>query len=390
MKQIYTLLCFSALFLTLPNKLSAQCSCAGSVPADSLVQIQTLTGLLPFSTVVPFNKFDPALGTLSCVATRTTVYTEVSIEIINRDTTDRVTYQYNYTRTTSLTGPSISVSSSSTKIYGPFELGRAGYDPDTVANFGPDVYFNNITMNRQTSSSLGTYTGLGTVNFTYNNSAISGFVIGNSNNQTTIADFSNVAIKLVYYYCPLVILKNQMRDFAIARNNDGIDINWTMDNDETGNAYEIESSTDGQHFKSVASLESSGSGTQQYQYNYPLTANPQGKLYFRVKIINKDGQFIYSAIKVASYGENTSLEPAIYPNPVISEVNVRLATPQTGTVSAELMSVNGQVLQSRQFSGTKLTNIQFTLNRKYPSGAYFLRVKNAASGNQAVTRIYIQ
>jgi hypothetical protein len=52
--------------------------------------------------------------------------------------------------------------------------------------------------------------------------------------------------------------------------------------------------------------------------------------------------------------------------------------------------MNGQVLQSRQFSGTKLTNIQFSLNRKYPSGAYFLRVKNAGAGSQAVTKIFIQ
>ena len=390
MKQIYSILCFTALFFTLPNITAAQCTCAGGDPTDSTVQIQTLTGLLPFSSTVPFNKFDPGLGTLRCVVTRTTVYTEVSIEIINRDTTDRVTYQYNYTRTTSLTGPSISVSSSSNKIYGPFELGRAGYDPDTVATFGPDIYFNNIVMNRQTTSSLGTYTGVGTVNFTYNNSAIPGFVIGNSNNQTTIADFSNVSIKLVYYYCPLVILKNQMRDFLLTQQNDGLGISWTMDNDESENSYAIETSRDGQSFQTVTTLDGKGSGTQQYQYNYPMTGSPQGKLYFRVKIMNKDGQSTYSAVKVVTYGENATLQPSVYPNPVVNEVNIRLATPQTGSLSAELLSMNGQVLQSRQFSGTKLTNIQFTLNRKYPSGAYFLRVKNAGAGTQAVTRLYIQ
>ena len=318
------------------------------------------------------------------------MYTEVSIEIINRDTTDRVNYQYNYKHTTSLTGPSISGSASNTKVYGPFELGRAGYDPDTVATFGPDIYFNNIVMNRQTTSSLGTYTGAGTVNFTYNNSAISGFIIGNGNNQTTIADFSNVSIKLVCYFCPLVVLKNQMRDLLLTQQNAGLGISWTMDNDETENAYAIETSRDGQSFQTVTTLDGKGSGTQQYQYNYLITGSPQGKLYFRVKIMNKDGQSTYSAVKMVSYGENAMLQPSVYPNPVVNEVNIRLATPQTGSLSAELLLMNGQALQSRQFSGIKLTNIQFNLNRKYPAGAYFLLVRNAGAGTQAVTRPYIK
>jgi hypothetical protein len=181
-----------------------------------------------------------------------------------------------------------------------------------------------------------------------------------------------------------------MREFLLTQQNDGLGISWTMENDETENSYAIETSRDGQSFQTVTTLDGKGSGTQQYQYNYPMTGSPQGKLYFRVKIMNKDGQFIYSAVKVASSGENATLQPSVYPNPVVNEVNIRLATPQTGSLSAELLSMNGQVLQSRQFSGTKLTNIQFSLNRKYPSGAYFLRVKNAGAGSQAVTKIFIQ
>lgn len=390
MKQIYSLILFSTILLLSQFSSKAQCTCAGGVPADSLVQTQSYTGILPFSFNVPFNKFDPATGTLSCVVTRTFVYTEVSVEFVNRDTTARVMYEYTYTRNTSLTGPSISVSRSSNRIYGPFELGQAGVDADTVASFGPDIFFNGITMVRQTNTGLGAYVGAGPVNFTYANTAIFGFLTGNSNNKTTISDFSIVSINLVYYFCPLIILKNQMHDLLLTQQNDGLGISWTMENDEKENSYAIEISRDGQSFQTVTTLDGKGSGTQQYQYHYPITGSPQGKLYFRVKILNKDGQFIYSAVKVISYGENATLQPSVFPNPVVNEVNIRLATPQTGSLSAELLSMNGQVLQSRQFTGNKLTNIQFNLNRKYPSGAYFLRVKNAGAGTQAVTRLFIQ
>jgi hypothetical protein len=103
-----------------------------------------------------------------------------------------------------------------------------------------------------------------------------------------------------------------------------------------------------------------------------------------------NGKTAYSTIKSISFGDNGNLEPSVYPNPVVNDVNVRFGAPQTGTLTAELISLNGQVLQSKQMKANRLTNIQFNLTRKYTSGAYFMRIRNAETGTQAVTRLFIQ
>jgi hypothetical protein len=137
-------------------------------------------------------------------------------------------------------------------------------------------------------------------------------------------------------------------------------------------------------------LNGKGKGRQQYEFNYKLNNTSQGKAYFRLKITDADGKTAYSSVKTITLGDNGQFSPSVYPNPVVNEVNIQLGAPQTGTISAELIGLNGQVLQSRQLKASKLTNLQFSLNRKYPAGAYFLRVRNADTGNQAVTRLYIQ
>lgn len=390
MKKIYTLLCILALSTLFSINTYAQCACANGDPIDSVVQVKVLSGILPFSSIVPFNKLDPSVGILSCVVTRTTVTTILDIDLVNRDITSRVTYLLDYTRTTSLSGPGHTVSSSTARKYGPYDLGQAGVDPDTAVHIGPDTIFNARILTRQTNASLSSYIGTGTVNFTYTNTAIFGFLIGNDNNGLDVAAVSDVNIKLVYYMCPLMVLSNGMRNFNVTRNNNSVDVKWITEDEQAGNRYILEASRNGKDFAPVANISGFGNGKQEYRYSHPLSNPGQGKMYFRVKQVGATGRGSYSQVRYVSFGENGDLQPAIFPNPVEAQVMVRFATPQTGSVMAEIISMNGQVLQKRQVSGSRLTGMELTLNRKYPSGTYWLRVRNLETGTQATERIYVQ
>jgi hypothetical protein len=92
MKQIYTIFYITTVLLLTSLHSAAQCTCANGDPIDSLQQDRIMTGILPFSSTVTFNKMDPAIGTLTCVVTKTTVFTKINIEIANRDTSSRVLY----------------------------------------------------------------------------------------------------------------------------------------------------------------------------------------------------------------------------------------------------------------------------------------------------------
>ena len=76
--------------------------------------------------------------------------------------------------------------------------------------------------------------------------------------------------------------------------NDRVLLNWTIDNNQSANQIEIESSTDGKNFTMAALV----FGTDKKDtdiYAYYEKAK-KGKTWYRLKIINKDSSVHYSAV----------------------------------------------------------------------------------------------
>jgi hypothetical protein len=389
MKKIYLLLGIVFLYTISPQQTQAQCTtCSSGFVVDSIVQEVHLFGILPFNSTVPFNKFDPATGILNCISTRTTVTTTIEMDLVNRDTNTRVTYTMDYNRSTSLTGPNLTVSSSAFRTYGPFDLGQAGVDPDTSVHIGPDVIFSNRVLTRTTTNTTA-YNGTGIVNFTYFNNGSFLMTTGNDNYKLEVAAVSDVTIRVVYYFCPLMILSSGMRDLNVSRKNKMVDIHWTTDNENMANRYVVEWSRNGRTFIPVAEIPSAGRGTKTYSYTHDLNGNAKGKLYYRVKQMDQQNFAAYTSIQYVSFSDEGPMNPEIYPNPVVNNINVSLGSPQTGQVVADLVSITGQTLLSRSYKAAGMTSFQLALNRQYPSGTYWLRVRNAETGEQVVRRVFI-
>jgi hypothetical protein len=73
MKQLYSVMCAINIFIGVmisQQSLAQPCSCPGGDPIDSVVQFQTISGILPFNNTLTFNQFDPSIGALTCVNMR--------------------------------------------------------------------------------------------------------------------------------------------------------------------------------------------------------------------------------------------------------------------------------------------------------------------------------
>lgn len=389
MKHLYTLICAVIFSIAIPHTSEAQCACAGGDPIDSVVQIQTLSGILAFNTPVLFNKFDPSTGALNCLTTRTNVFTILDMDLVNRDPTQRVIYEFLYTRLTSLTGPGISVSSNQTRNIGPYDLGQAGVDIDTSVHYGPDTVFKNRKLVRATTNVV-PYLGTGTVTFNYVNSGSFLPIQGNNNYGLDVSDFSNVTIRLSYYFCPNVVLPSGMRNFQVKRTNRQIQINWITENEKTGNKYVVEMSKNARDFIAISKQDASGNGIKNYNVDYAAQNTDNGRLYFRVQQTDVQNRVSYSPVKTISFDENGLINPSIFPNPAVKTVNVQFESPQTGTISVELINTTGQVLQQNTVRAAKMNGLQFDLKQKYPRGSYWLRVRNLGTGEQSVSRVALQ
>jgi hypothetical protein len=393
MKQIYSSflgISLMALFAS-PFQSQGQCLCTGGVPAQSMVQTQNLSGSLPFTSTLAFNKFDPTVGSLSCLTLSGNVTTSVSLDLVNRDTTARITYEMNYTRVTSLSGPGgLSVSKSTTRDYGPFDLGQAGVDADTSIHIGPDVIFNNAFLTKN-STNVVSYIGApgSTVNITYFNNGSFLMTQGNDNYGLDVAASSIVSVSLTYYYCPNSVLANGIRSFNLMRNNRSVNLVWQTDNDVAANKYAVEFSRNGTDFSAIDQRPSAGTGALQYSFQFTAPNGETGKMFFRIKQTDAKGAIHYTAVRAVSFSENGTMATTVFPNPAGRNVQVQFESLQSGTLEVDLVNTMGQVLQHNIFEVNKAATLPVQFNSQPTRGMYWLRVGNRQTGERSVTRLTI-
>lgn len=154
-----------------------------------------------------------------------------------------------------------------------------------------------------------------------------------------------------------------VKSFVGQLNNHTVALSWNVTNEINLQAYEVEYSTDGIVFKSVGIVVATGKSNYDY-----LHANVAAKnCFYRLKLIDKNGSFLYSnVITVATKDE---MLVSLYPNPakdfVIVNVNV------TGSnLVLNIYNSLGKLVQKNQ-----LVNTSTKLFTKHlQSGLYYIQV----------------
>jgi len=76
--------------------------------------------------------------------------------------------------------------------------------------------------------------------------------------------------------------------------------------------------------------------------------------YYRLKIVDMDGNSTYSAIRSIDFGTNEQVTMNIYPNPVTDRLHITVANAR-GEISIQLINAMGQTVRSlRSNSGNTL------------------------------------
>src|ERR1700689_469802 len=107
MKQIYTSLYALVLLfsISVPLNSQAQCLCSGAVPATVITYLDTVLPTQASSTIFSFPKFDPSIGTLTCIDFNDTISVAVTTAARNTDTTKAPNYVFQTTISDSINGP---------------------------------------------------------------------------------------------------------------------------------------------------------------------------------------------------------------------------------------------------------------------------------------------
>lgn len=144
-------------------------------------------------------------------------------------------------------------------------------------------------------------------------------------------------------------------------------LNWKISNEINTKSFEIERSNDGHSFTRISVHNAVGSGNNNYN---TIDAHPlSGNNYYRLKMIDKDGKFTYSAILLVRVSASGKFEFVMYPNPV-NDVLVIAPAGTASPVQVSIYNQEGQKVMTRKISPATTTISVSHL----PKGVYMIKL----------------
>lgn len=164
---------------------------------------------------------------------------------------------------------------------------------------------------------------------------------------------------------PLVLLPLDLLSFRVMPKNDQVLLNWEVANLLHFSHYDIQRSTDGYTFEKIKQIPTADVS----HYSYLDESPPGGTLYYRLKLVDLDGQFDYSPIKSLQFDKT---EITLFPNPVQEVLHIQSSKDH---YDFSIYDLSGKRLYQGQASGEN----HLVTVAHFPKGMYYLQVGEKVS-----------
>jgi hypothetical protein len=182
--------------------------------------------------------------------------------------------------------------------------------------------------------------------------------------------------------CAGTPLSVKMLSFTGNYKNNVTQLNWKTENEINFDRFEVERSMDGSSFVMMGSEKAKGSangGDGDYSYADNLSAIPGNVFYYRLIIMDIDGNFSYSKIILVKRDQTISDAISIVPNPVYKGAPVSLlyTSERGGRADIRVIDMTGKVLITQTAiirEGTNTISVE-GLSKLMP-GSYIMQVSH--------------
>jgi hypothetical protein len=167
------------------------------------------------------------------------------------------------------------------------------------------------------------------------------------------------------------ILPLSLTTFKAFKNNADILLTWNTQNEQNVSRYIVERGNDGSIFTEIGTVNARNQLNDTYNYTdmiSQLAIRPTGYLYYRLRMIDVNGNYKYSPIARISLVENNAI--TIGPNPFTDQLFVYS--------SSEIKRVTIFDMSGKQlFSTTSVTGNKISINQPLARGTYLVRIETA-------------
>jgi hypothetical protein len=142
--------------------------------------------------------------------------------------------------------------------------------------------------------------------------------------------------------------------FDAASFNTEVTLKWKTEDEINNRYFEVERSLDGIHFKTldrVADADIISLSNRTYFYkDYTSTLKAVNYVFYRLKQVDKDGEFTYSGILRVHLQSsiNNGVKMLITPNPFTENLNVEFTSTVKGSAQVQILTLSGQKILTQQ------------------------------------------
>ena len=172
----------------------------------------------------------------------------------------------------------------------------------------------------------------------------------------------------------LMVLPVTMVSFDVKKENNNVLTEWETIAERNNCFFNIERSADNQQFSTIGKINSSGNTNNLKRYRFVDRQPLSGVSYYRLKQVDMNGNFSYSAIKRIEFN-NTEATNHIYPAIASNTINVQLKN-DVG-ITCYVINSAGAIVQQIKPSGISFTIPVASLAR----GVYIFNIVDG-NGNQ--------
>lgn len=165
---------------------------------------------------------------------------------------------------------------------------------------------------------------------------------------------------------------------AVPRNNAQMEVNWTTTEEVNVRHFVVERSTDGKTFTPFAELAPQGTPSGPANYTTTDISPQEGINYYRVKNVDHNGAYSYSAVVEARIVPEEELLFSLWPNPTQERnISFRLDGKALGPLQVSVMDLTGKVLLQKTLPAGE-QSAQLNLNH-LAKGIYHVRLQDNAT-----------
>jgi len=169
-----------------------------------------------------------------------------------------------------------------------------------------------------------------------------------------------------------IVLPVTLVSFSGKNNGNANVLSWKVDNENDLNYYELQQSFDGKNFSLVAQITASAI----YDYSYADNISSASSLiyYYRLKMVDKDGNFKYSpVVKISRQAKGKFA--SVNPNPFKQKLLVSVESLVPDKATFIINDIDGRQLYKQTKNLTNGTNlIEIKDAGKFSKGTYFLTI----------------